>query len=57
MKLPEKIQAEWEIVCPICGKHYHVADENARIMECTGECRFDEFDKREIASVRARRIR
>lgn len=50
-------EAEWEVICPICGKRYMVASENARIQECTGACRFDDFDKYEIAATKPRKVR
>ena len=48
---------EWEIVCPVCGKHYPVENSESRISECTGNCSFDEFDKYEIAAIKAQKVK
>lgn len=47
----------WEIKCPICGTKYIGKDESFHMEKCTGPCRFDEFDEREIANVLPRKIR
>lgn len=40
----------WRITCPVCGKAYEVADENAVVDSCTF-C-VDEFDRREISKTK-----
>lgn len=46
-------EGNWIIQCPVCGKTYNGNDSNFRIRECNG-C-LDEFDKYEIARIRAKR--
>lgn len=50
---PSERSESWVVICPVCGTQYPVQDENGVVEECTGPCRFDEIDRREIARARA----
>ena len=54
---PKTTQSEnWEITCPVCGKKYLGTDSSFRVTECTGACKYDDFDKYEIAKVLPRKV-
>ena len=46
--IPSPKSKTWAIRCHICGTLYEVDGPSARISECQGDCKYDEFDRYEI---------
>lgn len=55
-EVPRSENKVWAIRCHICGTYYEVDGPEARLSECRGPCRDDEFDRFEIAEDMPQRV-